>query len=60
MLVLTTTVYWKWFVNYHHALGLHNQVIPNNAKTKKRDYVILMPTIHSCDWCSSIYNQHKS
>ena len=60
MLVLTATVYWKWFVNHHHALGHHNQVIPNNAKTKKRDYVILTPTIHLCDWCSSVYNQHKS
>ena len=35
MLVLTFTVYWKWFVNHHNALGQRNQVIPNNAKRRK-------------------------
>ena len=38
MLVLTFTVYWKWFVNHHNALGQRNEVMPNNAKRKMKKH----------------------
>ena len=45
-------------------LKLHNSPLDHVAVTRfrlrKREFVILTPEIHSCDWCLSMYNEHEN
>ena len=37
-----------------------DHVAVTRLRLRKREFVILTPKIHSCDWCLSINNEHEN
>ena len=37
-----------------------DHVAVTRFRLRKREFVILTPKIHSCDWCISMNNEHEN
>ena len=37
-----------------------DHVAVTRLRLRKREFVILTPKIHSCDWCLSMNNEHEN